>query len=341
MIRSLALLTATLPLLASAVPASAATPAAPHVPAGVAAGYAVFDRQTGRLTAHRDAHRRFRSASVVKIMIAIDYLESHRKVPARDLALLKVMLRVSDDDAASAFWDRGGKGRLIERTARKLGLTDTAPPPADKPGFWGYTSLSALDTVRVYRYLLDRAEPRVSDLILGHLRRAGQCGSDGFDQYFGIPRGVARPWAVKQGWSGYGLRPPVRCRPSSPAAPGAPGSPGSPGSQSVPVPSAVPAAAEAPAPPGRPAGAPAPAGPVSGVPVPVAPADAAGPAAPGSAPRIVPDYGRPVLHTTGLVGPKERWIMVLLTAYPAGTSWQRSTSQITRLAREVYRAGTS
>ncbi|MGW0451419.1 hypothetical protein ACWDWV_39325, partial [Streptosporangium sandarakinum] len=82
-------------------------------------------------------------------------------------------------------------------------------------------------------------------------------------------------------------------------------------------------------------------GPVSGVPVPVAPADAAGPAAPGSAPRIVPDYGRPVLHTTGLVGPKERWIMVLLTAYPAGTSWQRSTSQITRLAREVYRAGTS
>ncbi|MFF0309812.1 hypothetical protein ACFYSC_20480 [Streptosporangium sp. NPDC004379] len=332
MIRSLALLTAALPLLASVAPASAAGPAVPRVPAGVAAGYAVFDRQTGRLTAHRDVHRRFRSASVVKIMIAIDYLESHRKIPDRDLALLKVMLRVSDDDAASAFWDRGGKGKIVERIARRLGLTDTAPPPADRPGFWGYTSLSALDMVRVYRYLLDRAEPRVSELILGHLRRAGQCGSDGFDQYFGIPRGVARPWAVKQGWSGYGLRPPVRCRPSSPS------SPGTPGSLSLPVSSA---AAPGPAASGRTAGAPAPAGPLSGVPVPAAPADAAAPAAPGSAPRVVPDYGRPVLHTTGLVGPKDRWIMVLLTAYPAGTSWQRSTSQITRLAREVHRSGTA
>ncbi|MEU9837042.1 hypothetical protein AB0D67_36360 [Streptosporangium sp. NPDC048047] len=345
MIRSLALLTAALPLLTSVAPASAAGPAVPHVPAGVAAGYAVFDRQTGRLTAHRDVHRRFRSASVVKIMIAIDHLESHRKVPDRDLALLKVMLRVSDDDAASAFWDRGGKGKIVERIARRLGLTDTAPPPADRPGFWGYTSLSALDMVRVYRYLLDRAEPRVSELILGHLRQAGPCGSDGFDQYFGIPRGVARPWAVKQGWSGYGLRPPVRCRPSSPGTPGTPSLPAS--SAAVPSPAAsgrTTAAASGrttAAASGRTAGAPAPAGPLSGVPVPVAPADAAAPAAPGSAPRVVPDYGRPVLHTTGLVGPKDRWIIVLLTAYPAGTSWQRSTSQITRLAREVHRSGTA
>src|SRR4051812_31965373 len=75
-------------------PASATTPAAsalsppatpvprptraarrPKVPAGMPGGYAVFDRRTGRTTIEHDAHRRFRSASVVKILIALDYLE--------------------------------------------------------------------------------------------------------------------------------------------------------------------------------------------------------------------------------------------------------------------------
>jgi hypothetical protein len=65
--------------------------------------------------------------------------------------------------------------------------------------------------VRVYRYLLDPAHRRYGDFILAHLRRAAQCAADGFDQYFGIPRAVPRPWAIKQGWSGYGSRPPEPC----------------------------------------------------------------------------------------------------------------------------------
>ncbi|GAA3102805.1 lipoprotein [Streptosporangium carneum] len=300
----MALIATALPLLAVAGPASAASaPARPHVPAGVKAGYVVFDRQTGRITAQREAHRRFRSASVVKIMIAIDYLESHPKVPKNDLALLGKMLRVSDDDAATSFWTRGGRGRIVERTARRLRLTDTAPPPADKPGFWGYTSLSAMDVTRTYRYLLDAAAPRVRDLVLGHLRNAGQCGSDGFDQYFGIPRAAPRPWAVKQGWSGYGSTPPVRCAPTAPSS----------GTAAAPALSTTPATAGTTA-----------ASALS--------ATAAGP---------VPDLGHPVLHTTGLVGRQERWIMVLLTAHPSTATWRRSTEQTTRLAREVYLSGTS
>ncbi|WP_326822385.1 hypothetical protein [Streptosporangium sp. NBC_01756] len=305
MTRFLALLATALPLLAATGPASAAAPSRPQVPAGMTAAYAVFDRQTGKVTSYRNVHRRFRSASVVKIMIAIDYLESHSSVPRKDLALLTSMLRVSDDDAATSFWTRGGQGKIIERMARRLRLTDTAPPPADLPGFWGYTSLSALDVVRTYRYLLDQADPKVSGLILGHLRKAGQCGSDGFDQYFGIPRGVVRPWAVKQGWSGYGETPPVRCKPATAH-----------GSAPAPAPGQAPAAGTA-----------APARVATTV------------AAAGSAAGPVPDLGHPVLHTTGLVGPKERWIMVLLTAHPAGTSWQRSTGQVTKLAGEVYLSG--
>ncbi len=56
---------------------------------------------------------------------------------------------------------------------------------------------------------------------MGQLRQAGPCGSDGFDQFFGIPRGVAKPWAVKQGWSGYGSIPPVRCKGNGSATPSA------------------------------------------------------------------------------------------------------------------------
>ncbi|GAA3114560.1 hypothetical protein GCM10010466_02070 [Planomonospora alba] len=301
-------------LLLTAAPATAAAPPAPRVPAGTTAGYAVFDRQANRIVAHRGAHRRFRSASVVKLLIAIDLLESRRTLPAPDRALLKAMLRVSDDDAATAFWNRGGQRRIVQRTARRLGLTDTAPPPADRPGFWGYTSLSAMDVVTVYRYLLDRAEPRVRDVILGHLRRAGRCGSDGFDQSFGIPSGVPGPSAVKQGWSGYGAAPPARCaRPAaSPAAP-----------PSAASPAAVPAARWAPPSP-------------EAAPVAVPAATTAGTASAGSA-GPVPDLGRPVLHTTGLAGRGERWIMVLLTAHPAGSTWGRSTARTTALARDLYR----
>ncbi|GAA3261338.1 hypothetical protein [Nonomuraea helvata] len=257
--------------------------AAPKVPPGTTASWLVFDRQVGKFVATRNAHRKFRSASVVKILIAIDYLERRKSVPAADARLLKVMLRSSDDDAASTFWDRDGKGQIVVRMARKLGLSDTAPPPASQPGFWGYTSLSAYDIVRTYRYLLDRADSRVRDTILGHLRQSTPCGTDGFDQTFGIPDAVPRPWAVKQGWSGFGTTPPTRC--SDARAVGAP---------------------------------------ISWI----------SRRAVGSG---VPDYGRPVLHTTGLVGKNDRYVMAVLTAHPAGGAWSASVKRITTLTSELYR----
>ena len=174
-------------------------------------GYAVFDRRTGRTTIEYNAHHQFRSASVVKILIALDHLEHTTAVPPGDLAVLRSMLRSSDDKAATLLWTRGGRTKIVQRMAVKLSLTDTSPPPADKPGFWGYTAISAADIVRIYRYVLDKAPQRVRDLIMGNLGGATQCAIDGFDQYFGIPRALPKPWAVKQGWSGYGSLPPRRC----------------------------------------------------------------------------------------------------------------------------------
>ncbi|MFI0357332.1 hypothetical protein [Actinomadura sp. 9N407] len=242
-----------------------------RVPPGVRAGYVVYDLEAGRTVLQYGARRTFRSASVVKILVTLDYLRGTEDVPEKDLALLRPMLRSSDDGAATAFWKRGGQGAIVERMARRIGLGETEPPPADKPGFWGYTALSALDVAKTYRYVLEKAPKAHRDLIMGELGKATPCGKDRYDQYFGIPRAVPRPWAVKQGWSGFGDVPAVPCEGSS----------------------------------YRPA------------------------AAPGLG------IGRPVLHTTGVVGGR---IVVVLTLHPAGSSFKVAAERLTTLTKQVFGA---
>lgn len=181
-----------------------------RVPRGVRASYVVFDRAAGRVVAERRPRQTFRSASLVKILIALDHMAENR-VSAADRELLRVMLRSSDDRAATEFWRRGGQKKILERMAPKAGLRETAPPPADKPGFWGYTALSARDVVQTYRYLLDGAPEAHREFVLEQLSKATRCGTDGFDQSFGIPAALERPWAVKQGWSGFGTVPAEPC----------------------------------------------------------------------------------------------------------------------------------
>jgi hypothetical protein len=175
------------------------------VPAGVTAGVAVFDRQTGTFTEQLNSAGQFRSASVVKLLIALDLLWNRGPdaLPTADRSRIDTMLRGSDDAAASTFWANNGSGAIIDRMVARLGLTDTARPPSTHPGYWGYTAISARDTVRIYRYLLDSAPAAVRDYILGNLRQSTRCATDGYDQHFGIAGSFNRPWAVKQGWSGF------------------------------------------------------------------------------------------------------------------------------------------
>ncbi|MDQ0753149.1 hypothetical protein QF034_007380 [Streptomyces africanus] len=205
---------ATLVTVASLTGGAAAAPrpgtAAPsaqaaRIPDGVTAGIAVFDRRTGTFTEQVDESARFRSASVVKLLLTLDFLWDRGPaytVPEADRALLEPMLRGSDDDAANHYWSEYGGPAIIDRMTARLGLRDTAPPPAGYEGYWGYTALSARDTVAVYRYLLDKAPAPVRDFVMDNLRRSTRCASDHFDQHFGIAGSFDRPWAVKQGWSG-------------------------------------------------------------------------------------------------------------------------------------------
>ncbi|MFF9625716.1 hypothetical protein [Streptomyces griseosporeus] len=145
----------------------------------------------------------FRSASVVKLLMVLDFLWDRGPdytVPAADRARLEPMLRSSDDAAADYYWSTYGYTAIVDRMVGRLGLTDTAPP--DDPDFWGYTAMSARDTVKVYRYILEKAPAPVRDFVMSNLRQSTRCASDAFDQHFGIAGAFDRPWAVKQGWSG-------------------------------------------------------------------------------------------------------------------------------------------
>ncbi|MFF8973067.1 hypothetical protein [Streptomyces sp. NPDC014995] len=189
----------------AARPARSTVRAAAQVPDGVTAGVAVFDRRTGTFTEQLNASTRFRSASVVKLLLALDVLWNRGPaytVPDADRARLEPMLRSSQDAAADHYWAANGGSAVISRMVTRLGLSDTAPPPAGYEGYWGYTALSARDTVTIYRYVLEQAPAPVRDFVMGNLRRSTRCASDGFDQHFGIAGAFEQPWAVKQGWSG-------------------------------------------------------------------------------------------------------------------------------------------
>ncbi|GGV57760.1 SH3 domain-containing protein [Streptomyces massasporeus] len=182
--------------------------AAAQIPPGVTAGVAVYDREAGRFTEQVNDSAQFRSASVVKLLLTLDFLWDRGPdytIPPADRARLEPMLRGSDDDAADYYWSTYGGSAIIKRMTDRtvLGLRDTAPPPADHPGFWGYTALSARDTVAIYRYILEKAPAPVRDFIMDNLRRSTRCSAtDHFDQHFGIAGAFDKPWAVKQGWSG-------------------------------------------------------------------------------------------------------------------------------------------
>ncbi|GAA3217902.1 hypothetical protein GCM10010468_41010 [Actinocorallia longicatena] len=256
----------------TAVPPARVVP--PKVAPGVSARWVVYDRRTKKILSQRSPKATIRSASVVKLLIAVDYLERHGgRVAAADARAFGLMLRSSDDKAATRFWNLGGKGKIITRMRKRIPLAQSAPPPAAQPGFWGYTAISALDIAKAYRYLEEKATPATRKVVLGHLRTSTPCGTDGFDQSFGIPSAVKRPWAVKQGWSGFGNTPPYACRATAQ------------GASFTPV-----------------------AGPDLGL-------------------------GRPVLHTTGVIGAGDRYIVVVLTLNPAGASYRTSVQRITKLAK--------
>lgn len=205
-------------------------------------GAVVYDRLLDRVLLSVDPDRQFRSASLVKLLIAIDALNRGADESTRQR--IAQMLSMSDDNLASALWVQGGGAALVARAVALVGLQNTEPPEVS--GQWGEVKVTALDMVRVYKYVMDGLAPADHTLVVDALAQAPEYAADDFRQYFGIPDGLNTQWAIKQGWGN--------------------------------------------------------------------------------------NNSAMVLHSTGLVGPEWRYVVILLTEHPLGSGWSTSARSVTAAA---------
>ena len=139
-------------------------------------------------------HARHRSASVVKAMLLVAYL-NHGDVPrrplrSRDKALLRPMITRSDNGAATRVRNIVGNGGLVQ-LARRVQMKDFATSRS-----WGSTQISPYDQTRFF-FGLDSYVPRRHR---GYARAllSNIVGS----QRWGIPPALPTGWRIyfKGGW---------------------------------------------------------------------------------------------------------------------------------------------
>jgi hypothetical protein len=139
------------------------------------------------------------TASVVKLLIALDLIDRSGLPSGSAATDLHTMLAASDDRIASRLWEQDGGPAIVQRQTKKLGLTHTSPP--DDTGQWGSTEMSPADVIAVYRHITAALPEDERDFVTEAMENAPRNAADGFDQHFGIPRAFPdADWAVKQGW---------------------------------------------------------------------------------------------------------------------------------------------
>ncbi len=133
----------------AAYPSSRGVSAATRYLAGRAGtkAFAVIDSD-GKLVGV-EVHRRFHSASVVKSMLLVAYLQMladrHRSLDNASQALLYPMIHSSSNEAASTVLAIVGEDAL-DRVARDAHMVDYESGGA----FWGFTEVSAADLARFF-----------------------------------------------------------------------------------------------------------------------------------------------------------------------------------------------
>jgi hypothetical protein len=164
-------------------------------------GTVTFHVRTERGRWSYDADRAVPSASVIKAMLLVAYL-NHRDVRDRPLTradnrLLDPMIRRSDNGAATRVRDVVGDGAL-RRLARRAGMTRFATNPV-----WGLSRITARDQTRLWLRFESFVPPRHRDGAMELLRTIVP------EQRWGFGRLAYPPgWELffKGGWgSGTGL----------------------------------------------------------------------------------------------------------------------------------------
>jgi hypothetical protein len=159
--------------------------------AGSGSFAAVDDR--GRVHGHGRGVR-YSSASLVKAMLLVAYLNRkdvrHRALRGSERGLLGPMIRVSDNDAASAIYARVGEGGL-NRLAHRARMRRFVSNPV-----WGGCQVTARDQARFFSRIRSLLPRRHRGYGLGLLHRIVSY------ERWGIPRGAPRGWRLyfKGGW---------------------------------------------------------------------------------------------------------------------------------------------
>jgi hypothetical protein len=171
---------------------------------GADIGFEVFDRDlgtSGDVMASSNADTPIYTASVVKLLIAIDALHREGWAPSTSTSNeITQMLEGSNDGDASDFWVRDGGNAIVTRMVDLIGLKHTILSTV--AGQWGMTKMSASDVVATYQFIAHDMPAAPSALIMNALYNAKKTADDGFPQYFGLPDGLptTATWWIKQGW---------------------------------------------------------------------------------------------------------------------------------------------
>jgi hypothetical protein len=138
----------------------------------------------------------FETASVVKVeILAALLLQNDGTLTASQKQLADVMIRQSDNDAASALWGQIGDVRGLADASSVLGLTDTIPGTG---GWWSLTTTTVADQARLVDSIvapdgpLGSSNQTITDLM----------GSVSDDQNWGISAAAHDDESVilKNGW---------------------------------------------------------------------------------------------------------------------------------------------
>ncbi|HYI36920.1 MAG TPA: serine hydrolase [Thermoleophilaceae bacterium] len=164
------------------------------------AGSVSFTVRTERRAWGYRGDRVDRSASVVKAMLLVSYLNRSevrgRRLRSGDYALLSPMIRRSNNRAASRVRDIVGNESL-SRLARRAGMRRFATAPS-----WGATRISTADQTRFFLKLdrfVARRHRATALRLLGSVVRS---------ERWGIARARPSGWRLyfKGGWGDYGER---------------------------------------------------------------------------------------------------------------------------------------
>ncbi len=160
---------------------------------------AVYDAATGQTWVYRPTVT-LTTASVIKVDILEALLARAQAekaaLTAAQKSLATLMIEDSTDDAATDLWDTVGGAAGLARYDKVIGLTQTHLNTA---GYWGLSTTSALDQVRVVEQLMLQSSPltaasRRYELTL--MRNVAPYEAWGVSS--GVPTGAIV--ALKNGW---------------------------------------------------------------------------------------------------------------------------------------------